>query len=461
MALSLPFNNLANAKYASIVLDAESGRVLHAVNADTRNYPASLTKMMTLYMTFEALQQGRLSLNQQLPVSRRAEGMSPSKLGLKRGQTIKVKDVVLALVTKSANDAAVVIAESLGGTEVKFAQQMTAKAKELGMSRTSFRNASGLPNRRQLSTARDMAKLSLALIRDYPQYYDMFSTQHFSYGGKKHKNHNNLLRSYEGTDGVKTGYTRASGFNLAASVVRNDRRLIAVVFGGKSSRSRDRHIVKLLDRGFEQIDRAIAEAPKPDRNPFREGEIQAAEALPQPTAGQVVETPAATENRGVALATTGRPNSTSQITASIGNGKTAQGSQAEDINGQTAQKQAARKQAVAQAKLPQTAHKAVTEPALSPSSLTWGVQVGAFTTFAPAKDAVVKAATRLPTYFDATRPIISQVNSNNGRLYRARLTGLTEMRAREACRELNALALACVVVPPQEMPASALSDPSS
>ena len=242
---------LAQAKYASIVVDFKSGRVLHEVNADTRNYPASLTKMMTLYMTFDALSAGRLSLTQRLKVSRRAAGMPASKLGLRSKQTISVEQAILALVTKSANDAAVVLAEALGGSESKFAVMMTKRAHQLGMTSTTFKNASGLPNRGQLSTARDMATLARRLIRDHPKYYGYFSTRSFSYNNLTYRNHNRLLKTYKGADGIKTGYIRASGFNLAASAIRHNRRLVAVVFGGKTSRSRDRHIAKLLDRGFQ------------------------------------------------------------------------------------------------------------------------------------------------------------------------------------------------------------------
>ena len=241
------------AKYASFVVDADSGQVLHSVNADTRNYPASLTKMMTLYLVFEALHQKKWSLNTRLKVSARAARQPASKLALRRGTTIKVRDAILALVTKSANDVASVISENMSGSERNFGLKMTAKARKLGMSRTTFRNASGLPNRAQLSTARDMGKLARALIRDYPQYYHYFSTESFRYGGLTHKNHNKLLKSYSGADGIKTGYIRASGFNLVASVERGDRRLIGVVFGGKSSRSRNKHMTSLLDKGFQAV----------------------------------------------------------------------------------------------------------------------------------------------------------------------------------------------------------------
>ena len=242
-----------SARYASIVVDAKTGKVLHASNPDRKRYPASLTKMMTLYMVFDALKRKKITLNQRLKISRRAQGMTPSKLGLKRGQTIRVEDAILALITKSANDAAVVVAEALGGTEIKFAQMMTKKSRQIGMRRTKFRNASGLPNRRQVSTARDMATLARRLIQDFPQYYHFFGTQRFSYKRRTFRNHNKLLANYPGVDGIKTGYIRASGFNLVASTKRHGRRLIGVVFGGKSAKSRDRHMRRLFERAFTLV----------------------------------------------------------------------------------------------------------------------------------------------------------------------------------------------------------------
>lgn len=250
----------ASAKYASIVVDADTGRIIHSVNADTQNYPASLTKIMTLYLTFEALKAGRITPNQELPVSSLAERRSPSKLGLRRGQTIKVDDAINALVTKSANDVATVIAEALGGTEKKFAEQMTERAQSLGMKDTVFKNASGLPNRSQFSSARDMAILGRAMMRDFPEFYDRFSMESFTWKGTVHRNHNRLMQTYEGMDGIKTGYTAASGFNLVASAVRNGKRLIAVVFGGKTSRARDRQVAKLLDDGFDALPTLTAQS---------------------------------------------------------------------------------------------------------------------------------------------------------------------------------------------------------
>lgn len=260
-------------RYASIVIDASNGQVLHADNPDRKAYPASLTKIMTLYMVFEALESGKLTMNSKLKVSKRAARMPPSKLGLRSGQTIKVRDAVMALVTKSANDVAVVVAEAIGGTESNFARMMTREARSIGMSRTTFRNASGLPNTKQLSTARDMSKLARVVMRKFPKYYTLFSTTTFTYKGRKYGNHNKLLKGFWGTDGIKTGYTHASGFNLVASTMRNNRRLIGVVFGGKTGRSRDKHMKKLLANAFKKAGKrsipALVSAPA--RKPWGDG----------------------------------------------------------------------------------------------------------------------------------------------------------------------------------------------
>jgi D-alanyl-D-alanine carboxypeptidase len=247
----LTFASNAQAKqHEAIVIDAETGKVLHAVNADARTYPASLTKMMTLYLVFDALDSGRLKLDQHLTVSRHAAGQAPSKLGLRRGESISVHDLILALVTKSANDAAVVLAEGLADSESAFARQMTAQARKLGMKNTVFRNASGLPNRAQHTTARDIAILARALYQDFPQYYHWFSTEKFTYRGRTYTNHNHLMSTFEGMDGIKTGFINASGFNLAASAVRDNRRLIGVVMGGRSARARDKRMAALLNKAF-------------------------------------------------------------------------------------------------------------------------------------------------------------------------------------------------------------------
>ncbi len=249
----ITFSAPAHAKYASLVVDADTGEILHATNEETRNYPASLTKMMTMYMIFDRLHKKRWSLATKLKVSRRAARQPASKLGLRAGTTITVKQAILALATKSANDVATTVAENIAGRERNFALKMTAKARSLGMSKTTFRNASGLPHRAQMSTAKDMSILARALLRDFPQYYHYFSTKSFRYGGRTHKTHNKLLKTYPGADGFKTGYIRASGFNLVASATRNGRRIIGVVFGGRSSKQRNQHMATLLDKGFARL----------------------------------------------------------------------------------------------------------------------------------------------------------------------------------------------------------------
>ena len=259
----------ANAKYASFVINENTKRIYHNTNADTRNYPASLTKIMTLYMIFDALESKKISMKTRLKVSKRASRQPPSKLYLSPGSTITVKNAIMALITKSANDVATVVAENLGKSERNFAKLMTKKAKRLGMTRTTFKNASGLPNRGQLSTARDMATLAMAIRRNHPKFFKLFKTKHFIYQGTKYTNHNNLLGSYSGTDGIKTGYTSASGFNLVASVERNGQRIIGVVFGGKKARSRDRHMIKLLNRHFKtKPSKPLVRIAKPSEIPL-------------------------------------------------------------------------------------------------------------------------------------------------------------------------------------------------
>lgn len=237
-------------KYAAIVIDADTQEVLHDRNADEPRYPASLTKVMTLYMLFDALKSGEVSLNEKLPVSRFAAAQAPSNLKLRAGSTITVRDAISALITKSANDVAVVVAERLGGTESRFCQLMTTKAKSLGAENTRFVNASGLPDTRQLSTARDLALLGEAMLTNHADYYHYFSTAKFTWGGRTYKNHNELLGVVDGVDGIKTGYTRASGFNLMASAKRDGHRVIAVMLGGTTSKARDRHVEALLEAAF-------------------------------------------------------------------------------------------------------------------------------------------------------------------------------------------------------------------
>jgi D-alanyl-D-alanine carboxypeptidase (penicillin-binding protein 5/6) len=246
LLLSAPVASFAGSAY--FIMDAKTGKVLASSNADDLNHPASLTKMMTLYMTFEAIHRGKLSWNTRIPVSRFAAAKPPTKLGLKPGGTVTVREAVDGMIIKSANDAAAAMAEALGGSESGFARLMTQKAREIGMRRTTFLNASGLPNMQQWTTARDMSTLAVALINNYPQEYRLFSQSSFSYRGNHVRGHNNLMYRYEGMDGIKTGYTNASGFNLVSAVRQGNRRVIGVVMGGATARGRDALMASLLDR---------------------------------------------------------------------------------------------------------------------------------------------------------------------------------------------------------------------
>lgn len=245
---------IGSARYSSIVVDASSGEVLEAANADALRHPASLTKMMTLYMAFEALRDRRITLDTLVPVSAHAAAQEPTKLGLVPGTRITVDQAILGLVTKSANDAAAALGELLGGSEDRFGQMMTLRARALGMSRTTFMNASGLPDPDQWTTARDMASLARHLVADFPGYYGYFSTPSFVWQRRVIFNHDHMLKSYPGADGLKTGYTDASGYNLVTSAVRGGVRLIGVVLGAASSGERDLHMAALLNQGFGQMD---------------------------------------------------------------------------------------------------------------------------------------------------------------------------------------------------------------
>jgi len=241
------------AKKAAIVIDFDSKQVLFEINADTPNYPASLTKMMTLYVLFDYLDRGNLKKDTLLSVSNTAASRSPSKLYLEPGSSIKVEDAIMALIIKSANDVATVVAENISGTEKEFAKLMTNYARDIGMKNTNFKNASGLPNRAQLTTARDMSTLSYALIKNFPKEYKLFSHQKFTYAGKTYKTHNKLMLRYKGADGIKTGYIKASGFQLAFSAVRENKRLIGVIFGGDTGSKRDKSLKIIMDKVFEEL----------------------------------------------------------------------------------------------------------------------------------------------------------------------------------------------------------------
>ena len=252
--------------FSSIVVDANSGETLSANNPDASRHPASLAKIMTLYLLFERLDSGKMKLDTEMPVSARAAEQAPTKLGLRPGQTIRVEDAIKGLVTRSANDAAVVIAEAIAGDEDEFAELMTRKARSLGMSKTVYRNASGLPDDEQITTARDQSTLGRAIQDRFPRYYRYFSMTSFTFRGHSISNHNHLLGAVEGVDGIKTGYTHASGFNLVTSMRRGNRHLVGVVMGGRSSGSRDAVMRNLLAENLEKASTRRSVAAIAERN---------------------------------------------------------------------------------------------------------------------------------------------------------------------------------------------------
>lgn len=300
-----------NPPYASIVVDINSGRTLQATHADALRHPASITKVMTLYMLFEQIERGRFKLNSELPVSRFAASQKPSKLGLRAGSSIAVEDAIKALVTKSANDVAVVVAEAIGGSEERFGQMMTAKARSIGMSRSVFRNASGLPNPAQVTTARDLVTLGRAVHDRFPRFYPYFNTRNFEFDGYAYRNHNKLLGRVEGVDGIKTGYTRASGFNLLTSARVDGRHLITVVLGGRSGRARDAQVAALVEehlpravagrRTTRNVEVASAQIDDDDEMPVQR--VKAAPITPQAAPTLVAEAPQTEPPRSAALPT--------------------------------------------------------------------------------------------------------------------------------------------------------------
>jgi len=408
----------AHARSKAIVVDAYTGEVIYSRRADQRHYPASLTKMMTLYLTFDAIEKHKLDLDQMLRVSRRAAGQTPSKLGLRRGKRISVENAILAVTVKSANDAATVLAEALGETEIEFAIRMTQKARALGMKRTRFRNATGLPNRRQISTARDMALLATALFHKFPQYYHYFSRKQFSWGKRVHRSHNKLLGRYPGMDGLKTGYIRASGFNIATSATKNGRRLIAVVLGERTSKIRNAKVTHLMNVGFN--------GPVAQSKPSTTRTAARVKPVAKPPAR-----PATTKRQRTVLARLDK----------ILNGNTR--------GGQPAKIVAPQNEGVSNKKFSKNLADQIVVDENTPGDANWwGIQVGAYNRYASAQRRVHKVASVLPKILMHARPSIDLVKKRGKDLYRARLLGLRQDDARTACRILKGKAYSCVPISP-------------
>lgn len=433
----------ANNKYAAVVMDYETGEVLHSRRADVSLFPASLTKMMTLMMLFDALERGELRMDSKLPVSRRAADMPASKLGLRAGSTITVSQAIQAMTVRSANDVAVVVAEALGGTESEFGELMTKRARQLGMRNTTLRNASGLPNSNQKSTARDMALLSQRMIRHYAKYYHYFGQEHFTFGGRTYRSHNRLVRSYRGMDGLKTGYTRASGFNLASSAVRNGRRVIVVVFGGRSAQTRDAEVVRLMDLGFERLrerrsEPLVALLPQPKPGTVTPTVVAAATppAGPPAAAEVIVGAPVLPEPRpGTAEI------EVAEAPASV-------------LDALPEAELAAILDAAINAPNPRAPNPRPTEigsglvagPAKAAATGAYAVQVGAFHDPNQARRAAHMATDLVPEILLLGDIDVSPLQGRRQMVYRARVAGFERETANRACNLLQAKRQECLVV---------------
>ena len=430
---------------ASIVIDANTDTVISQENPDRLLHPASMSKLMTLYLAFEALEAGRISLQRTFPVSAHAESMSPTKLNLVAGQKITVEDLILSMVTLSANDSAVVLAEGLGGSEDRFGQLMTRKAHQLGMVNSNFRNSNGLPDPAQISTARDMAILCRALIRHFPQYYHYFSVREFTYNGLEHANHNHLMSRYEGMDGLKTGLTNASGFNLAASAVRNGRRLIGVVFGGTSAVQRDDHMAALLDAGFAKTS-AVAMTtavppPVPGHKPSElmnsGSSVAVAQLPPAPRPIKEVAPPPEAGQDGVTI-NAQRPKTIAELAAATGQGDTEIPSDAKPAS------KKASGERVAMLVTPKSQREKARKAPAEVTEARWSIQVGAYASREATEAAIKQAVKKAPSILKNAKVVVAALKQKHGTVYRGRLSGLEAGDAKKACHILSH----CITVPP-------------
>ena len=376
----------AGASTSSIMLNADDGKVMYEQNADELRYPASLTKLMTLYITFHALESGKLKLTDKLKVSAVAAGRSPSKLGVRAGSTITVKDAVMAVIVKSANDCATVLAEHFAKSEREFAVMMTQTAHKLGMKHTTFKNASGLPNSAQKSTARDMATLAMAVYHHFPQYYKWFSAQSFRYQGRTITGHNHLLSTFTGADGMKTGYTAASGYNIVTSAHRNNKRVIAVTMGHRYWGERDKKVALMMDKGLQHLKKS--------------------------------------DNIDVAV-----------LSREINGGKTAS---------------APTKLASVQTKhTPVAAPKAPAQKSATVAQAVqngkYAVQVGSFSDYKRAKNYALSVKNNLAKKFAVHHIAVEKINSANGTMYRSKVVGLAKRDAAKICANMKRQKKSCFV----------------
>ena len=490
MATMIP-SAVADPKAASMVVDANSGAVLHNRSGDEKVYPASLTKMMTIYMAFELIELGRLSYDSKIKMTQEGADAAPSKLDLEPGEELTVLSAIKALVTKSANDVAIALAMHIGGTEANFARLMTSKARELGMTNTTFRNASGLPDPEQTTTARDMITLGLRLQDDFPRHYRLFSTRSFSYGGKNYRNHNSLLARYSGTDGIKTGYTRASGFNLVTSVRRDGKHLVAAVFGGDTARERNAKMQSLLNAAFAKASTKVtrkpalvARAPQPARAarpPVQVAEAARAPEPPPPAAAAAAvgararyrdrrrqRAAGAHRQRAARCAPPAHRACPQRAAARVRRGRRRRidaGRHASpDASSQTfprfvpetgalqpstLQAQAAQLEAGSEPPAPRPVAALAPESpraAVARARGPFEIQIGAFGDSAEAERRMAAARERAGGMLDSYRGVAVPVQSGASKLYRARFRGFDATAANDTCSRLRSLKIDCFVI---------------
>ena len=485
-----------NPRHAAIVIDANTGKTLFAESADAKRFPASLTKMMTLYMVFEAMQAGRINKNTKIPFSKYAATRPPTKIGVPAGQSITVEDAIMALITRSANDAAAALGEYLGGSEPRFAQMMTAKARRLGMRSTTFRNASGLPNPNQQTTARDMAILGIALRQHFPQQYPYFGRSSFQFRGKTINGHNRLLGRIEGVDGIKTGYVNASGYNLVTSVNRDGRRIVAVVMGGSSGASRDATMARLIQAHLPKAtpSRRGNDALLIARNDAPAAPALSAEPSPLPRA---VPLPAERADQPVLVADASAGSAQDAISAVIARQKPVPAQQPEMLalasptprpaapvssqlvaiptpkasipNVDPVTTASANTAASRMGLTPTPAPAARAEPIAVPQenvrpnniaqtnvamannaadvSGAWAIQIGSLPSEGQAQDMLSKAAQQAGSTLRATSPMTETFNKGNNTFYRARFVGFeTKTAAWDACAALKKKSFNCYAI---------------
>ena len=431
----------AKPQFSAITVDARTGSILFSDNPDGLRHPASLTKMMTLYVLFQDLKAGRINRNTQFRVSARAAAMAPSKLVLRAGMTITVDEAIKALVTKSANDAAATIAENLGGTESNFAARMTRVAHTIGMSRSSFHNASGLPNPDQYTTARDMATLGLRLMRDFPQYYPYFRITSFNFHGRTIRTHNKLVEHYAGTDGIKTGYVAASGYNLVTSTKRGDKRLVGVVLGARSSVARGAYMMRMLESKFAQAKggetvAALAGSSKGVINPVTTATESATTQTPsQDEKTQLADAAASAAGDQTSDEDQADVASTTPVTPKV-------------IEANLAPVDGKKKPS---GKLPFEVKSASAEPNTLADSITqsWNIQIGAYPDKQQAQAKLTALKGKAIASLEGKAAYTIGVQKAGGTIYRARFAGFDSETAKKACAKIVSLGEKCVAVSPQ------------